>query len=46
MGDLGLGKDYRYAHDVADGCFAGEVFLPDELIGQQFLSCCRKRHAN
>ena len=36
MRDLGHGKDYRYAHDEADGYVAGEVYLPDELIGQRF----------
>ncbi len=29
MKDLGFGKDYRYAHDEADGVAAGERYLPD-----------------
>jgi len=29
MKDLGHGKDYRYAHDEADGYAAGERYFPD-----------------
>ena len=29
MKNLGMGKDYRYAHDEADGYAAGENYLPD-----------------
>ncbi|MDP3222556.1 MAG: replication-associated recombination protein A [Rubrivivax sp.] len=36
MKDIGLGKDYRYAHDEAGGYAAGEVYLPPELAGQPF----------
>jgi putative ATPase len=36
MKNLDYGKDYRYAHDEAGGYAAGEVYLPDELAGQQF----------
>jgi len=36
MKELDYGKGYRYAHDEADGYAAGEVYLPDELLGQQF----------
>ena len=28
MKELGLGKDYRYAHDEAEGYAAGETYLP------------------
>ena len=31
MKDLGHGKDYRYAHDEADGYAAGERYLPDGI---------------
>ncbi len=34
MKDMGYGKDYRYAHDEADGFAAGETYFPDE-IGEQ-----------
>jgi len=36
MKELDYGKGYRYAHDEADGYAAGEVYLPDKLLGQQF----------
>jgi putative ATPase len=36
MKELDYGKGYRYAHDEAEGYAAGEVYLPDELAGQQF----------
>ena len=36
MKDLDYGKGYRYAHDDATGYAAGEQYLPDELIGEQF----------
>ena len=36
MKELDYGKGYRYAHDEAGGYAAGEVYLPDELVGQQF----------
>ncbi len=36
MKDLDYGKDYRYAHDEAEGYAAGEVYLPEELQGTQF----------
>lgn len=31
MKDLGYGRDYRYAHDEADGFAAGESYFPDGL---------------
>jgi putative ATPase len=31
MKDLGYGKDYRYAHDEADGYAAGENYFPDGM---------------
>ena len=31
MKDLGYGKDYRYAHDEAEGYAAGEKYFPDEM---------------
>jgi len=30
----GWGEGYRYAHDEGEGFAAGEVYLPDRLIGQ------------
>jgi putative ATPase len=36
MKDLGLGKDYRYAHDEAQGYAAGETYLPPGLEAQRF----------
>ncbi len=36
MKGLGHGAGYRYAHDEADGFAAGELYLPDGLVGQQF----------
>ena len=32
MKHLGYGKDYRYAHDEAEGYAAGENYLPEELL--------------
>ena len=32
MKDLGHGKDYRYAHDEAEGYAAGERYLPDGIV--------------
>ncbi len=31
MKDLGMGKNYRYAHDEAEGYVAGENYLPDGM---------------
>ena len=31
MGDLGYGKEYRYAHDEPDAYAAGERYLPDGM---------------
>jgi putative ATPase len=31
MKDLGYGKDYRYAHDEAEGYAAGESYFPDDM---------------
>ena len=36
MKDIGLGKDYRYAHDEAQGYAAGETYLPPGLDQQRF----------
>ncbi len=38
MKTLGHGAQYRYAHNEEDGFAAGETYLPDGLIGQQFYS--------
>ena len=31
MKELGYGKDYRYAHDEADGVVEGENYFPEEM---------------
>ena len=36
MKDIGYGEGYRYAHDEEDAFAAGEVYLPEEIQGQQF----------
>ncbi len=36
MKDLGMGKDYRYAHDEAEGYAAGETYLPDGMQRQEW----------
>ncbi|NRF68046.1 replication-associated recombination protein A [Aquincola sp. S2] len=36
MKGLGYGRDYRYAHDEADGFAAGERYLPDGMAAQVF----------
>jgi len=36
MKDLDYGKNYRYAHDEEGGYAAGEQYLPDALINEQF----------
>ena len=36
MKDIGLGKDYRYAHDEAGGYAAGETYLPAGLGERRF----------
>jgi len=36
MKRLDYGKGYRYAHDEPDAFAAGEVYLPDELVGRQY----------
>lgn len=36
MKELDYGKDYRYAHDEADGFAAGERYLPDGMTGTVF----------
>jgi len=36
MKDLGYGKDYRYDHDEAQGHAAGQRYLPDALLGEEF----------
>ncbi len=36
MKDLGYGRDYRYAHDEADGYAAGENYFPEGMPAQRF----------
>ena len=36
MKELGYGKLYRYAHDEPDAYAAGEMYLPEELLAQQW----------
>lgn len=36
MKQLGYGKDYRYAHDEAQGFAAGEKYFPDEMEGRLY----------
>jgi putative ATPase len=36
MGDLGYGREYRYAHDEPGGFAAGVQYLPDGLEQQRF----------
>ena len=36
MKDLDYGKDYRYAHDEEQGFAAGEQYLPDALVNEEF----------
>jgi putative ATPase len=36
MKNLGMGKDYRYAHDEEDAFAAGETYLPDGLNDPQW----------
>ncbi|MEW6444474.1 MAG: replication-associated recombination protein A [Pseudomonadota bacterium] len=36
MQELDYGKGYRYAHDEPDAFAAGEVYLPDDLVGRQW----------
>jgi putative ATPase len=38
MKEIGYGEGYRYAHDEEDAYAVGEVYLPEELQGQQFYS--------
>jgi putative ATPase len=36
MKNLGMGKDYRYAHDETDAYAAGETYLPEGLEGKRW----------
>ena len=36
MKDIGMGKDYRYAHDESEGYAAGETYLPDGMARQEW----------
>jgi putative ATPase len=36
MKKLGYGKGYRYAHDEEEAYAAGETYLPDDMVPQQF----------
>ena len=36
MGADGYGEGYRYAHDEEGGVAAGEVYLPEEIVGERF----------
>ncbi len=38
MKEIGYGEGYRYAHDEEDAYAAGEVYLPEELQGQNYYS--------
>ncbi|OQX68665.1 MAG: AAA family ATPase [Sorangiineae bacterium NIC37A_2] len=34
--ELGHGKNYRYAHDYAEGFVPAETYLPEALVGRRF----------
>ncbi|RLA00428.1 MAG: recombination factor protein RarA, partial [Gammaproteobacteria bacterium] len=36
MGELGYGKEYRYAHDEPDAYAAGENYFPDNMKQRQY----------
>ncbi|MFV9667639.1 replication-associated recombination protein A [Pantoea sp. KXB25] len=36
MKEMGLGKEYRYAHDETHAYAAGEVYFPQELAGARY----------
>jgi putative ATPase len=36
MKNLGMGENYRYAHDEDGGYAAGETYLPDGLVGKRW----------
>jgi putative ATPase len=36
MKDLGMGQNYRYAHDEPEGYAAGENYFPDEMQPQNY----------
>ena len=36
MKQEGYHQGYRYAHDESNGFAAGETYLPDKLLGQEF----------
>ncbi|GAB2489019.1 replication-associated recombination protein A [Comamonas humi] len=36
MKELDYGKDYRYAHDEADGFAAGEHYFPEDMVPPRF----------
>lgn len=36
MKEIGYGDGYRYAHDEENAYAAGEVYLPEELLGRQY----------
>jgi putative ATPase len=36
MKELGYGREYRYAHDEAEGYAAGENYLPEGMEGTRF----------
>lgn len=36
MKDMGMGKEYRYAHSEPDAYAAGEVYLPEAIKAEQF----------
>ena len=38
----GWGKGYRYAHDEEEGFAAGEVYLPENLIGRRYYEPVRR----
>jgi putative ATPase len=36
MGELGYGKEYRYAHDEPDAYAAGENYFPETMTPQNY----------
>ncbi len=42
MKGMGFGRDYRYAHDEADGFAAGENYLPEGLTALRFYEPVRR----
>lgn len=36
MKEMGLGAEYRYAHDEPNAYAAGEIYFPEEMAGQRY----------